>query len=320
MRRVNLGIRWGLGCASVFFLSGCIPWETAEDSGSVRNGDPNGQVEKPGNVSPRSDLPIVYVAATVENNASISSPENCGAVMGSGGNFKESSYTLKGKCNGGGLSPRIVYDPDQSHFLSFTISPEQSVAGIRDRAELAFVQRYFPFYEQLFIGFRLMIPEGTDVTEESFYALQLWQCAGLPPIAGVRVRRGSSHTIDFMTRGEQRGRSRTTFDLEPGKWHEFVLYMIPGPTKGALFYVIADSKLLVQSRVPYGFGAANACGENRNEHQYRVKFGIYKGGEPGKRFSINYDDLTIANRYESVAAPLGWSLERIPYAESNVAN
>ena len=193
MRRVKLGIRWGIVCVSIFCLFGCVSGETAEDNGSVLDDDPGGQMEKTRNASPRSELPIVYVAATAENNATILSPDSCGAVMGSGGNLKESPYILKGKCNGGGLSPTIMYDPGESHFLSFTISPEQSVAGKRDRAELAFVQRYFPFYEQLFIGFRLMIPDGTDATEEFFYALQLWQCAGLPPIAGVRVRRGTSH-------------------------------------------------------------------------------------------------------------------------------
>lgn len=316
MTRISRVVRWGLGCVFIVVFSGCGPWESAGGSGNLRDGDPKGETEIATSVSTQSESSIVYVAATGEESASVSSPEDCDLVMGSGGNFTEGRYELRGKCNGAGLSPRLVYDPTRSHFLSFTINPEKSVAGVRDRAELAFVRRYFPFFEQLFIGFRLMIPEGVDATEEFFYALQLWQCAGLPPIAGVRVQRGTSHTINFMTRGQRGGRSRAKFDMEPGRWHEFVLYMIAGPADGAVFGVFADDQLLVRSQVPYGFGAANACGERRNEHQYRVKFGIYKGGEPGKRFSINYDDFTIANRYEPVAAALGWNTDRIFSGES----
>jgi hypothetical protein len=320
MNRVNVGLRFGIGCAFIVILSGCGPWETAGGSENVRDDDLKGQKETTGSHMPSSEASTVFVAATGENSASILLPESCSSAMGSGGNFTEGPYVLKGKCNGGGLSPRIIFDPKESHFLSFTIDPKQSVAGIRDRAELAFVRRYFPFYEQLFIGFRLMIPDSVDATEESFYALQLWQCAGLPPIAGVRVQRGTSHSINFMTRGQKSGRSRAKFGLEPGQWHEFVLYMIPGPAEDALFHVFADGELLVQSRVSYGFGAANACGEKSNEHQYRVKFGIYKAGEPGKRFVINYDDFTIANGYQLVAAPLGWNPDRMPSDESEAVN
>lgn len=304
------GVGRGLGCTIMVIIAACGQWQTA-DGGSVSEGNPKVQKRAAESQSLRSGAPNVYVAATAESGASISLPESCSTKMGSGANFIEGSYELKGKCNGGGVSPRIEYDPTESHFLSFTVDPEQSVAGTRDRAELAYVRRYFPFNKQLFIGFRLMIPEGTDPTEEAFYALQLWQCAGKPPIAGVRVQRGTSHTINFMTRSHDGGRSRAKFELVPGEWHEFVLYMIPGTADEALFDVFADGELLVQSRIPYGFDAADACGEKPNTYRYRVKFGIYKGGEPGKRFATNFDDLTIADRFESVAIPLGWNPDLI---------
>jgi hypothetical protein len=318
--RVIKGVCCGVGFVTIVILAGCSPWGVAEGGVSPRSGDPNVQKEATASLTPSSEVSAVYVAVTAEDRASIKGPENCGPEMGRGGNFTEGPHILKGKCNGGGLSPRIEYDHTGSHFLSFAIDPERSVAGKRDRTELAFVRRYFPFYEQLYIGFRLMIPEGVDSTDEFFYALQLWQCAGLSPIAGVRVERDTSHTINFMTRNQEDGRSRAKFDLKPGQWHEFVLHIVPGPAGDALFHVFADGELLVRSLVPYGFSAADACGESPNEQRYRVKFGIYKGGEPGKRFAVNYDDFTIADRYETVAVPLGWDPDRMPSDESKALN
>lgn len=307
-------------CVAFVIVSGCGPLDTAAGGANAGSSDPNANKGTAASRSVQSAESTVHVAATAEKGASIKAPDSCGLDMGGGGNFREGPYELKGKCNSAGLSPRIEVDQAGSHYLSFSTDPKRSVAGKRDRTELALVRRYFPFHDELFIGFRLMIPEGVDATEEFFYALQLWQCAGLPPIAGVRVARGTSHTINFMTRSEKDGRSRAKFDLEPGQWHEFVLHMIPSPSDDALFEVFADGELLVQSQVPYGFDAADACRKGANKQQYRVKFGIYKGGEPGKRFSINYDDFTIAGRYESVAVPLGWDADRIQSGELESAN
>lgn len=307
---VSTGLRWGTALLFALVLPGCVPQETLEDIGTRPADDPAAGTATNAAALSTPDLPVVYVAATAGNDASISSPGKCNDVMGAGGNFSEGAYELRGKCNGAGLSPQIANDPQNPHFLSFTTSPERSFAGTRDRTELAYVQQYFPFYEHMYIGFRLMIPENTDATNEFFYALQLWQCAGLAPIAGVRLERGTSHTINFMTLNDRHGRSRARFDLTPGRWHSFVLSIVPGPADNALFEVLTEDDVLVESHVPYGFAAADACGEQRNDHRYRVKFGIYKGGEPGKHFTINYDDVTIADRYAAAADALCWDSER----------
>lgn len=285
--------RLSIAVLSWLLLAGC---GQLGYSGGAIDGNAEKPVDSGANAKP---APTIYAHATLDDGASIKAPNRCSATIGAGGNLTEPPYVLKGKCNGAGTSPTIVEDLERSNYLSFTVDPSESVAGERDRAELAYT-RNFPFYEEMHIGFRLMIPPGTDISDEFFYALQLWQCAGQAPIAGVRMARGQSHTINFMTRNEIDGKSRAHFELVPGQWHAFALTVSPDPVGPALFRVYADGRLLVESFARYGFGADDACGKAPNKYEYRVKFGIYKGGEPGRQFKVNYDDFVIADSLEAV--------------------
>ena len=254
-------------------------------------------------VSLRAEARLYYaITAEPEAGATIDDPWLCSSSIGAGGNLLEAGQRYAGKCQGGGLAPDIVGDKPFLHHLRFANDPGYRWTG-KTRTELAVTQRNFPFDERVYLGFRMMIPRGTDVSVGSaFYLLQLWQCAGAPPIAGIRLTEGTSHTVNFMTRGDFRGASFADLDLLPGVWHRVILSFVVRPRGGGEVKLWVDQHPdpIVDTN-SFGFFNVGTCVEGRRPPQhFRVKFGIYKDTEPGQHFDVRYDDFRIGNSYRSV--------------------
>jgi hypothetical protein len=225
-------------------------------------------------------------------------PKRCGPRIHRGGNYREGATRLMGKCERSVLPPRIRSEPG-NRFLEFRTTG--TAAEGNDRVELAYGP-YLPFGRTTYIGFRLRVPSGAPSTNEGFYPLQLWQCAPLSPIAGVRVDRGSSHAINFMTRHRNRDTAvAARFRLTPGQWHAFVIAARPDPNGAGQFDVWADGRRLARWRGAFGSDEAAACRgiPGRPPQHYRLKFGLYKGNEPA-RFITHFDDLRIGDSWAEV--------------------
>lgn len=236
--------------------------------------------------------------ATSERDARIENPNLCSDIMGAGGNYRETQFSLQGKCEGAGLAPQIVGSKEFLRHMVFRTNP--SIRSAKDRTELAFANRYIPFDQTTYIGLRLMIPAGASVTNDFFYLLQLWQCSPASPIAGIRISRGSSHKLDFLMRGDSADRTAVSYDLHPDVWHAFVIRIVANSTGGSM-KIWSDNRLVGEWRGPIGFNAIGKClaGQRPPQH-FRPKFGIYKGNEPGRAFEARFDDVRIGDTFTSV--------------------
>jgi hypothetical protein len=138
--------------------------------------------------------------------------------------------------------------------------------------------------------------------------MQFWQCSPLSPIAGVRVDRGSSHGINFMTRHDNHPRGVIThrFTMEKDKWHSFVIAINPDPGGDGSFAVWVDGEDLGAWLGAFGSDKTGACNshEGTPPQHHRLKFGIYKGNEP-KIFRTHVANLRVGSSLEEVAPP-GW--------------
>jgi Polysaccharide lyase len=249
------------------------------------------------------------ITAEPENGASIENRGLCSSTMGSGGNLMELGQTYFGKCEGGGIEPEIVGTQTYLKHLWFRNDPKcdrnskKCDKDSKTRTELAVTQQYFPFDEQVYLGFRMMIPRGTDITvDSSFYLLQLWQCGEAPPIGGINLTGETSHRVKFMTRGDFRHGSFVSLDMLPGVWHRFIVSIIARPRNGGELKVWIDQNPNpFTSTHSFGFFNVGKCDPGlRPPQHFRVKFGIYKDTEPGKYFDVRYDDFRIGSSYWSV--------------------
>ncbi len=247
--------------------------------------------------------PFYEMTAEGAKSSQIENPTACSTRIGQGGNLIEGGLRFLGKCDGQGLPPQIL-GREGSRFLRFATTRNATTA-VKTRTELAITQENFPFYQTVFIGFKLMIPPGTSHTDASFYLMQLWQCAPAAPIAGIRLVRGPnrSHRINFMTRGDSREGSFAYADLIPGRWHSFVIAYNVNPRRGrgtaAVWMDHARRPITVNAS--YGHFTSGKCaGGLRPPQHYRIKFGIYKGNEPGRYFETRFDDIRIGNSYRDV--------------------
>ena len=239
------------------------------------------------------------ITAEPESGALIQGSGLCSSQIGSGGNLLEDGQRYPGKCEGGGQAPAIVSSKSYLRHLWFRNDP--SYAGdSKTRSELAFTQQYFPFDEQVYLGFRMMIPRGTDVSVNSaFYLLQLWQCPQAGPIGGIRLTGGTSHRVQFITRGDFEEGSFVSLDMLPGVWHRFVVSIIARPRNGGEMKVWIDQNPdPVIDTSSFGYFSLGKCAPGRRPpQQFRVKFGIYKSTEAGKYFDVRYDDFRIGSSF-----------------------
>jgi len=188
-------------------------------------------------------------------------------------------------------------------FLEFATDPGRQGEN-RTGTELALTSHWFDFGEPVYIGFRLRIPRDVDETNAFFYLMQFWQCAGASPLAGIRMSRGYSHRINFMTRGDSRAASMATYELGPDTWNTFVIKVKGDPTgENSSFRVGNDpDQEPAGFSGAYGYAEKGTCNDRVEPLQrFRLKFGIYKGSENGKQFKVNYDDLRIGNSFDAVS-------------------
>lgn len=248
-------------------------------------------------------LPSVYeIAVQSSATSSIEASGKCSSSPGQGGNLLEAGQRYLGKCEGAGLPPQVV-GTKGNRYLRFRTDP--SVRAAKDRTELMVNQEYFPFGERVYVAFELMIPSGTADTNDYFYLMQLWQCSPAPPIGGVRVTRGkgNGHTINFLTRGDFSERSFGSTALTPGSWHTFIIsyFVWPRGGDGEVKVWVDRSPDPIVINASFGYFNRDTCveGERPPQH-FRVKFGMYKGNEPGARFESRLRNMRIGPSYQSV--------------------
>jgi Polysaccharide lyase len=235
--------------------------------------------------------------------AFVKRPNECGPDMrNGGGDLVEGRVMYQGKCEGAGVAPAI-YEKDGIRYLKFATDPSYQ-GKTKTRSELALTGRWFPFGEPVYVGFRTRIPKEADRTQAFFYMMQFWQCAGASPIGGVRISRGYSHRVNFMTRSDSRAASMATYDLSPDSWTSFVIKVSvdPGGKKGS-FAVWNDPEDDPRAyNGPYGYAEEGRCKDEIEPPQrFRIKFGIYKGNENNKLYEVDYDDIRIGNTFDAVS-------------------
>jgi hypothetical protein len=253
------------------------------------------------------------ISAEAAENATIVNPQLCSPTIGDGGSLNEAGKHYPGKCEGAGLPVEISGTHKYQKYLKFKTDTAYNGTAPGTRTELA--TQFFPFNQRIYIGFRVMIPSGVEVTNDFFYLLQMWQCApapgeSAPPIAGIRIDRGTMDVLQFITRGDAPGNDRVMdFDLPPNVWHRFVIQLNVDTTTGgtAQFAVWNDEfGTPTVSNVPYGYSAnSGTCNENPAPQHFRFKFGIYKGNDAGgneknKRYEVRFDDIRIGEFFDNV--------------------
>jgi hypothetical protein len=233
--------------------------------------------------------PVVHV----DGSGRIEKPGKCSPKIGSGANYIQGRTKLAAKCENGGDRPRLAKDADGNRYLSFTSN--KASAKNNTRTELAYLP-YLPFDKPTTIRFKLRIPQNSPVNPpgQMQYIGQLWQCAPLSPIAGIRLVPGTSHTIDFPVRLQNSATpvlARTT--LKPGQWHQIEMVAQPSlnPARGRM-RITVDGKMLTDWKGAYG-SSPSRCQSPSNSTGYRVKFGIYRSASQVPGFQVHFDDLTI---------------------------
>ncbi|WP_157665405.1 heparin lyase I family protein [Cyanobium sp. NIES-981] len=219
------------------------------------------------------------------------------ARLGSGGNYvEEGSGDLLGKYQGAFIPLRIGEEPG-NRFLSFSVAG--SGPGAKDRAELT-QKGYYKAGKVLQANFRLRIPEGSAISNNSFYLMQLWQLGGKNPFAGIRMRRNESHKVDFITKnvsGNGRRLNRlANFELTPGQWHSFAMRFTFRPGGDSRMTVVADGRQLASWSGKAGTAPVQPIPNRGPTPYYRFKFGIYKRNEPAAgAFSAHFDDMVVGH-------------------------
>lgn len=228
-------------------------------------------------------------AITLTQSGKLLAPAACSEKFGAGGNYSDGKNFLRGKCQGNFATPAIKGKGKKS-YLEFKTKKAKK-ASEKDRVELAW-SAPDSFKKTTTIKMKVRIPSSSDVTNEHFSLMQMWQCPGEPPIAGVRVKRGTSHTLQFYARGSTKSGSATKakFEMKPDKWHNFVIKMKVKPKGNGLFKIIADGKTIKTWKGPYGYAGKNFC-IGAVPESFRTKFGIYKGSEPGKAHEVHYQKI-----------------------------
>ncbi len=238
----------------------------------------------------------ITVLVNASGHGKIVSPERCSDLIGAGGNYVESATHLSGKCANAGISPRIVSENGDSHIQFGTNGATGN--GANDRSELAHTTMY-PFGTKLFIGYEFRLPANipSNLSQFSFTALQLWQCATAFPIAGMTVTKTSTGTypVTFMPRYNNSGVLSHSYTIQPNRWHKFVIAAKPDVNGSATLQVWADGRDLGTWRGNLGVGNDPLC-----PREYRIKWGIYKGTQPGAQFRVDFKNFRIGKTFEDV--------------------
>ena len=255
--------------------------------------------------------------AVAAGNGTILRPELCSDKIGAGANYVEGTSYLAGKCNNGGIPVQKRLDTEGIPFLEFrtdgsAVNPAASTTS--DRSELADLTM-IPFGRVIAIQYEFQIPGASAWTYRPNTAIQFWQCAGGPPIAGMQVTEGRKITLNgvrvqdpsqqrgvtFLTRTYSNGKfsqvSVGTREFLPDQWQKVKIVARVEPSAKGRFQVWFNDALVADAKGPIGisenvmevFGKALPC-PNRD---YRIKFGIYKSNETHGKFLFRYRNMRI---------------------------
>lgn len=243
----------------------------------------------------------VEYCINVEGDAIVVRPNQCSDKIGRGGNLHSSSHRpLLGKCNGAGNAVRIETEAGNRYLV---FSTRAGAPSPKDRSELASPQ-YHSFDQSIDISFDLRIPRDSPATDDFLYLLQLWQpCQGLPPIAGIRISRRSSHELGVVARGEgipSPNKALAKVRLDPGNWQTIRIHVKPGIKKNGIIAMDLNDRRVGQWHRSIGYAPKTACPSTKNATRYRIKFGLYKGSEPDRSFEYHFDNVIVSTRGSGV--------------------
>lgn len=205
-------------------------------------------------------------------------PELASPIIGSGGNYRQRDpiTRLLGKIQGTGEAPHINAGAGNP-YLSFRASAGTGRGN--DRSELT-TGAYLPFDRDVLISFRLRLPERVRPQPGFAYVAQLWQQAPLSPIGGLRIKPGSSHTLQVLPGGGE-------MTLRPGRWHQISMRIEPnGVGSPARITSRLSGQLVSRTVVPFGRLPHTTPG-------YRLKWGLYRtqGDTP---LVVHFDDVSVS--------------------------
>lgn len=232
--------------------------------------------------------------------------EGCSEKIGNGGNYiSESNGRLSGKCQGNAIAPKleggavIFAVPAEKSLVEKLSNTRKSVSNyasindnkqVNDRVELTFANPKIKFGKTYELNFKLKVFPDSDITNQSFYLLQIWQAPQYSPIFGLRMKRGSSDQAAFMIRNPENsiaGKNLVNVKLSP-QWKNFkVNFQINSDMQGKII-ISENNKEVLNWK-----GAMGYPEDGNIEPNFRLKFGVYKYQEPSKNFRIAYKDINF---------------------------
>ena len=230
----------------------------------------------------------------IKPGAKVDMPQGCSSKIGQGGNLVSGELSMPGKCEGGGKPASLTGDA-AAPVISFRV--EGGVDGKKDRSEIALTRHRFKFGQENYVSFEVNIPDGSQRTNTWLYLVQFWQGGERPPLAGLRMDRGESHMASIIARGEEdrRGQSVAKVDLPPGKWVKVTLMLDIEPEDESCIAAWVSNDQRREWCGQIGF-----IQDGTLKDWYRMKFGVYKGGEQGKNFQASFRSIKVGRKLADV--------------------
>lgn len=234
------------------------------------------------------------VRAAEQSTVKITNVDKCSATIGAGSNLYAPGIFYKGKCEGHVEGPQLI---DGEGAVFKVLKGEKTP---KDRSELADTVHPMDPGKTYYITASIQIPEQSDVTNEFFYILQLWQGPSFSPSAGIRITRGTSHKGQLMARNanNQNGHGVANIDFSDNQWHSFIIKVRMTKDNNGLLGIITPDGKVTEWKGKVGYSD-----DERANPTYRLKFGIYKGSESDRSFEVHerkvkiFEDLDDAQEY-----------------------
>lgn len=239
--------------------------------------------------------------------------DECSEKIGNGGNYiSKNNGRLSGKCEGNAIAPELEEDAIIFSVLSENLSADKSIntkelinksvsinsiKKVNDRVELTFLKPDIIFGKTYEFNFKLKVFSDSDVTNYSFYLLQIWQAPQYSPIFGLRMKRGTNDRATFMIRNFKysvAGENLLNIKLSQ-EWKKIKIYFQINADMQGKINIFENNKKVLSWAGAIGYKSYNNIKPN-----FRLKFGIYKHQEPSKTFKIAYKDILFKeiNDYE----------------------
>lgn len=229
---------------------------------------------------------------TIAVSPEIKDAFKCSSKMGQGGNYYSKEVgKLAGKCEGQALPPILVNDT-----IVFSVPKKTDYSKLyiksNDRTELAFTGERIKYNQDYLIDFKVQVDPNSDITNEFFYVMQIWQSPEYSPIFGLRVDRGTKSRGAFVIRNEEdslAGKRLVRVNLESQLQH-YQIYMNIGKDMRSKIRVYENLRLISKYDGLVGYPVDNSQNQNG---LLIMKFGLYKGPEPSKSFKVTFKDVSL---------------------------